>query len=166
MELLILWQLSEENKRLNMTKEELHYRKLERMYLKGASINSSFYETTTLEIEEEKATITLEISPKYFHALGAMHGSVYFKLLDDSAFFAVNSIVTDVFVLTTNYNINIVRPVNQGIIKAVGTLKFKSKNLWIAASTLYDEKGRTIAFGTGHFARSKVALTPEIGYEL
>ena len=149
-----------------MTKEELHYRKLERMYLKGAPINSSFYETTTLDIEAEKSTITLEISPKYFHALGAMHGSVYFKLLDDAAFFAVNSIVTDVFVLTTNYNINIVRPVSQGVIRAEGTLKFTSKNLWIAESTLYDEKGRTIAFGTGHFARSKIELTVEIGYEL
>ncbi|CAA6828501.1 MAG: Phenylacetic acid degradation protein paaI, partial [uncultured Aureispira sp.] len=108
----------------------------------------------------------LEVSPKYFHALGAMHGSVYFKLLDDAAFFSVNSIVPDVFVLTTNYNINIVRPVSQGVIRAVGTVKFISKNLWIAESTLYDEKGRTIAFGTGHFARSKVALTAEIGYEL
>lgn len=150
----------------NMTKEALHYRKLEHMYLKAAAINSSFYETTTLNIEPEKATITLEVSPKYFHALGAMHGSVYFKLLDDAAFFSVNSIVPDVFVLTTNYNINIVRPVSQGVIRAVGTVKFISKNLWIAESTLYDEKGRTIAFGTGHFARSKVALTAEIGYEL
>jgi len=149
-----------------MTNEILHYRKLERMYLNGSAINSSFYETTTLNIEDQKATITLEISPKYFHALGAMHGSVYFKLLDDAAFFAVNSIVTDVFVLTTNYNINIVRPISQGIIKAIGTVKFSSKNLWIAVSTLYDEKGRTIAFGTGHFARSKVALTTEIGYQL
>lgn len=147
-----------------MTDNELHYRKLERMYLEGASINSSFYETTTLHIEEEKATITLEISPKYYHALGAMHGSVYFKLLDDAAFFAVNSIVKDVFVLTTNYNINIIRPVSQGVLKAIGNVKFSSKNLWIAESTLYDEKGRPIAFGTGHFARSKVALTEKIGY--
>lgn len=149
-----------------MIEEVLHYRKLEQMYLKGATINSSFYETTTLEIEDQKAIITLEIAPKYFHALGAMHGSVYFKLLDDAAFFAVNSIVQDVFVLTTNYNINIVRPVSKGLIKAIGTVKFSSRNLWIAESTLYDEKGRTIAFGTGHFARSKVALTEEIGYQL
>ncbi len=136
------------------------------MYLQGAAINGHLYETTTAEIEERRATISLEISPKYFHALGAVHGSVYFKLLDDAAFFAVNSIVMDVFVLTTNYNINMVRPVSEGIITAVGKVKFASMNLWIAESSLLDEKGREIAFGTGHFARSRVELSPEIGYEL
>ena len=136
------------------------------MYLEGANVNKTFYETTTLAIEEAKATITLEVDPKYFHALGAMHGSVYFKKLDDAAFFAVNSIVTDVFVLTTNFNINITRPISNGLITAVGTVKFASKNLWIAEASMVDEKGREIAFGTGHFARSRVALSSEIGYEL
>ena len=149
-----------------MTDKELHYKKLQRMYLQSASINVSFFETTTLKIEESKATVSLQIDPKYFHALGAIHGSVYFKLLDDAAFFAVNSIVTDVFVLTTNFSVNIVRPVNKGIITAIGTVKFSSSNLWIAESSIVDYKGREIAFGTGHFARSKVLLSPEIGYVL
>lgn len=143
-----------------------HYRKLERMYLENANINARFYETTTLHIEDSMATITLEVSDKYYHALGAMHGSVYFKILDDSAFFAVSSIVTDVFVLTTNFNTHIVRPVTSGIIKAVAKVKFSSRNLWIAESSIVDEKGREIAFGTGHFARSKVALSADIGYRL
>ena len=96
--------------------------------------------------------------------MGAIHGSVYFKLLDDAAFFAVNSIVEDVFVLTTSFNTNIVRPVDSGKIKAVGEVRFASKNLFIAQSTLLDERGKEIAFGTGHFAKSKVSLTREIGY--
>lgn len=145
---------------------EEHYRKLEKMYLTGANINSQLYPSITLEIEARKATITLEVSSQYFHALGAMHGSVYFKLLDDAAFFAVNSVVLDVFVLTTNFNINLVRPVSEGLIKAVGKVKFESKNLWIAEANLYDSKGREIAFGTGHFAKSKIELNPKIGYEL
>jgi uncharacterized protein (TIGR00369 family) len=149
-----------------MTDKELHYKKLQRMYLQSAAINISFFETTTLKIEDAKATVSLKIAPKYFHALGAIHGSVYFKLLDDAAFFAVNSIVTDVFVLTTNFSINIVRPVSNGLITAIGKIKFSSSNLWIAESSLIDSNGREIAFGTGHFARSKVSLTPEIGYVL
>ena len=143
-----------------------HYKKLERMYLEGAAINAAFYESTKITIEQAKATVSLELNPKYFHALGALHGSVYFKLLDDAAFFAVNSIVPDVFVLTTNFNINIVRPVSKGLITAVGTVKFESSNLWIAESSVKDYKGREIGFGTGHFAKSKVALTPEIGYSI
>ncbi|NAS31756.1 hotdog fold thioesterase [Flavobacteriaceae bacterium R38] len=141
-----------------------HYKKLERMYL-NANFNKEIYESTQIEIGEETATIKLTIVPKYFHALGAIHGSVYFKLLDDAAFFAVNSVVKDVFVLTTNFNINLVRPANSGVITATGKVKFKSKNLFIAESTLLNEEGKEIAFGTGHFAKSKVALSEEIGYK-
>lgn len=141
-----------------------HYRKLERMYL-NANFNKEIYESTQIEIGDETATIKLTIISKYFHALGAIHGSVYFKLLDDAAFFAVNSIIKDVFVLTTSFNINLIRPVNSGVITAVGKVKFKSKNLFIAESTLINEDGKEIAFGTGHFAKSKVRLSEEIGYK-
>ena len=134
------------------------------MYL-NANFNKEIYQSTTIHIEEEQATIQLTIEPKYFHALGAIHGSVYFKLLDDAAFFAVNSVVKDVFVLTTNFNINLVRPANEGTITAIGRVKFKSKNLFIAESSLVNEDGKEIAFGTGHFAKSKVFLTEEIGYK-
>ena len=133
------------------------------MYL-AANMNTQLYETTEIKIDDEVAEIKLTIDSKYFHALGAIHGSVYFKLLDDAAFFAVSSIVKNVFVLTTSYNINITRPVNKGVITATGKLKFKSRNLFVAESSLVDEKGREIAFGTGNFAKSKIPLTEEIGY--
>lgn len=141
-----------------------HYRKLENMYL-NAPFNVQIYESTTCAIDFEKAEIGLTISSKYFHALGAIHGSVYFKLLDDAAFFAVNSIVKDAFVLTTSFNINLVRPANTGKIKAIGKVKFKSRNLFVAESVLYNEEGKEIGFGTGNFAKSKIPLSEEIGYK-
>lgn len=141
-----------------------HYSKLERMYLL-ANINTALYDTTKVKIDEGLAQIELEISEKYFHALGAIHGSVYFKLLDDAAFFAVNSIVKDVFVLTTSFNINLIRPVDKGIITAVGKIKFKSRSLFVAESTLYNQDGKEIAFGTGNFAKSKIELSEKIGYK-
>ncbi|WP_438426109.1 PaaI family thioesterase [Aquimarina macrocephali] len=141
-----------------------HYSKLERMYLQ-ANINTALYDTTKVKIDEGLAQIELEISEKYFHALGAIHGSVYFKLLDDAAFFAVNSIVKDVFVLTTSFNINLIRPVDKGIITAVGKIKFKSRSLFVAESTLYNQDGKEIAFGTGNFAKSKIELSEKIGYK-
>jgi uncharacterized protein (TIGR00369 family) len=140
-----------------------HYRKLEKMYLQ-ANINTMIFDSTTCKISQEKAEIGLSISEKYYHALGAIHGSVYFKLLDDAAFFAVSSIVEDVFVLTSSFNINLIRPVKDGFITALGKVKFRSKNLFVAESTLYNEAGKEIAFGTGNFARSNVSLSEEIGY--
>jgi uncharacterized protein (TIGR00369 family) len=140
-----------------------HFRKLERMYLQ-ANINTMIFDSTTCEISQERAEISLNIADKYYHALGAVHGAVYFKLLDDAAFFAVSSIVKDVFVLTSSFNINLIRPVKDGLIKSIGKVKFKSRNLYVAESTLFNEAGKEIAFGTGNFARSKIALSEKIGY--
>lgn len=141
-----------------------HFSKLERMYLQ-ANINTAIFDSTTVNISEGTAEIGLTISEKYFHALGAIHGSVYFKLLDDASFFAVNSIIEDTFVLTTSFNINIIRPVNSGKIKAVGKIRHQSKRLFVAESRLFDENGEEIAFGTGNFTKSKIELTEEIGYK-
>lgn len=142
---------------------EAHYRKLERMYLRS-NIQQEMYETTTIEISNKQAIVSLEIQEKYYHALRAIHGSVYFKLLDDAAFFAVNAVVTDRFVLTTNFNTNLVRPVSKGKLTATGKLQFQSRNLFIAHSSLVDEKGKEVAFGTGHFMKSQIALEEKIGY--
>ena len=140
-----------------------HYRKLERMYLQ-ANINTMLFDTTTCAISMEKAEIGLTLSEKYYHALGAIHGSVYFKLLDDAAFFAVSSIVEDVFVLTSTFNINLIRPVKNGEIMAIGKVKSRSSNLFVAESTLFNEAGKEIASGTGSFVKSKTSLAEEIGY--
>lgn len=142
---------------------DTHYRKLERMYL-HANINTKMFDTTTANIDHKTAEIGLTITDQYFHALGAIHGNVYFKLLDDAAFFAVNSIVTDVFVLTTSFNINIIRPADHGKILATGKVRYQSKNLYVAEASLVNDQGKEIAFGTGNFAKSKVALSEEIGY--
>jgi len=140
-----------------------HFKKLQTMY-KMAKVNTRLYQSTECKIELEKATISLTVSDKYFHGAGAIHGSVYFKLLDDSAYFAVNSIVTEVFVLTTSFNINLIRPVTEGKITAIGKIKYKSRNLFVAESTLYNEAGKEVAFGTGNFARSKIELNADVGY--
>ena len=81
-------------------------------------------------------------------------------------FFAVNAEIKDVFVLTTSFNINILRPVDKGIITAIGKVKFVSRNIFVGTTDLYNEEGKLIAFGTGNFSRSKIPLSPEIGYIL
>ena len=142
---------------------ERHFNKLRNMYLQ-ANINTMIFDTTTCEISLKKSEISLNITEKYFHALGAIHGSVYFKLLDDAAFFAASSVVEDVFVLTTSFAINITKPVSKGNIKAIGNIRFDSKNLIVAESTLYNDKGKEIAFGTGNFSKSKILLKNTEGY--
>lgn len=142
---------------------EAHYRKLERMYL-SANINTQIFDTTTCKISDGEAEIGLTVVPKYFHALNAMHGSIYFKLLDDAAFFAVNSAVEDVFVLTKSFDIHFKRPVTEGKVLAKGELLSTEGEVFIAKSELLNEEGKVVGYGQGEFVKSKVALSAEIGY--
>jgi|SRR6185312_3485026 len=143
---------------------EEHYRKLERMYL-SAPVNQQIYKGITIHISNSKVEISLPVNRSYFHAANAIHGSVYFKMLDDAAFFAVNSAFPDVFVYTVFFNVQLLRPVTKGVIHSIGELKFKSNNLFIADSVLFDENNKEVGRGSGNFMKSKIALTEEIGYK-
>jgi len=144
-----------------LTKED-HYRKLERMYL-SAPINE--YYSPTMHITEGRAEVTVAVSLKLFHSAGAVHGSVYFKMLDDAAFFAANSLVDDVFVLTVSFTVYLTRPISEGEMKATGRIVHQSRNLFVAESVLVDSQGQEIGRGSGTFMRSKIPLSPDIGYK-
>ncbi len=140
-----------------------HFRKLERMYL-SANVNKMIYDTTSIHLEEGKAEIGLTVSDKFHHSLGAMHGSVYFKLLDDACFFAVNSMVTDYFVLTKSFEIQLKRPFSIGKITAKGTATEPGDKVWHARAELYNEAGKELGRGNGTFVLSKEPLNEQIGY--
>ncbi len=133
------------------------------MYL-SANINAMIYDTTTIDIREGEADIGLTLSEKYHHALGGMHGSVYFKLLDDACFFAVNSLVEDVFVLTTSFEIQLKRPVSEGKIIARGIVTEPGEKIFHARAVLYNDAQKEIARGSGTFVKSNELLSPDIGY--
>ena len=141
---------------------EQHFRKLERMYL-SAPVNR-FY-APEIHISEGQAQVTIPVRTDFFHAANAVHGAVYFKLLDDSSFFAANSLVKDVFVLTVSFNVYFTRPISEGVMSATGKVVQASKRLIIAESVILDSKEREIARGSGTFLPSKNPLTEEIGYK-
>ncbi len=141
---------------------QTHYRSLENMYL-AAPVNKIFPPRIT--IGNGEAEIEIDLKPDYHHTAGAVHGSVYFKLLDDAAFFAANSLEEDVFVLTTSFTTYITKPVVDGIMRAVGKVVNANRSQWIAESIVYNSAGREIARGNGIFVRSKILLNkiPEYG---
>lgn len=139
-----------------------HYRQLEKLY-QSAGIQQ-FIDGSQLTVKHQSAEITLPVQPKYNHGANAMHGALYFKLLDDAAYFAVASVVQDVFIVTSSFQINLVRPVTGGTIRAVGRLRTLGKNLFVAESTLYNDKGKEVAFGTGQFMKTNQPLSSLDGY--
>lgn len=134
-----------------------HFERLLAIY--DAAPIHSFYEGLEMALSTKKCEISLPLKPSYFHAGMSAHGSVYFKLLDDAAYFACQTEIEDYFIVTTNFNLNLLRPLTKGIIKAVGEVDFMSLNLFTASARLYDEKGRLCATGQGSFMKSKLHLT-------
>ncbi|MGR5091939.1 PaaI family thioesterase [Vibrio maritimus] len=139
-----------------------HYQALENMYL-AAPINE-FY-LPKIRVQEGQADIEIELHKKYFHTGGAVHGSVYFKMLDDAAFFAAASQEKEYFVLTTSFTTYITRPVSKGRMKAVGKVVNINSSQFIVESVVYDGEGREIGRGNGLFVRSKMLLTDIPGYQ-
>jgi uncharacterized protein (TIGR00369 family) len=131
------------------------------MYL-GAPINRYF--TPRIAISRGQAVVTIPVREEFHHAAAAVHGAVYFKALDDAAFFAANSLVDDVFVLTVAFTVHFTRPVREGTITATGRVVHQSRRMLIADVEAVDSAGRIVARGTGTFMRSEIPLTPEIGY--
>jgi uncharacterized protein (TIGR00369 family) len=140
---------------------ESHYRKLERMYL-GAPVNEYF--RPAIHIAEGEAEVRIPVRKDFFHAAHAVHGSVYFKALDDATFFAANSLVTDVFVLTASFNLYLLRPISEGTLVARGRVVNRSKRVIIAEGVIVDDREREIARGSGSFLPSAIQLTGDIGF--
>jgi len=144
----------------NEQPESEHFRELERMYL-SAPLNDSYL--PTIQVEHGRAEITTPVKESLFHTAGALHGSVYFKMLDDAACFAVNSLVDDMFVLTTNFTVYPTAPLSSGTLRSVGGVVTVGRTLWIAEAIAFDDDDREIARGSGTLVRGRQALGPAVG---
>ena len=145
-----------------MAGAETHYRALERLY-RSAPINNTF--ASRLEVTGEgRARIVFDVRPDTFHAAGAAHGTLYFKMLDDAAFYAANTLVTDRFLLTTSFNLHFTAPVREGQVVAEGRWVSGRRRVFVAESRLLDEAGEEVGRGTGTFMKSRIPLSGLDGY--
>ncbi len=138
-----------------------HFRRLEKMY-HGHPLNEFF--EAELKISDKTAELKIPIKKSFHHAAHAVHGAVYFKALDDVAFFAANSVVFDVFVLTASFTTYFTRPVVSGVLKSIGKLVNATKSQFICEAILYDSNDQELGRGSGIYIRSKIKLNEGLGY--
>ena len=139
-----------------------HFRGLEALY-RSAPINGLF--RSEIEIAEPGlARIRFEIDPNTFHAARAAHGTLYFKMMDDAAFYACNSLVSDRFLLTTAFNLNFTRPLKEGSVIAEGRWISGRRRVFVGEARLIMADGEEAARGTGTFMRSHIPLSGLDGY--
>ena len=140
----------------------VHYRALEALYA-SAPVNALF--SSRLEIVGEgRSRIRFAVDERFHHAAAAAHGTIYFKMLDDAAFYAANSLVSDRFLLTTAFNLLFTKPIRTGEVTAEGRWVSGRRRVFIAEAHLVDADGDEIGRGTGTFMRSHIALSGLPGY--
>lgn len=143
-----------------MTDEE-HFRRLEQMY---APAPCNAYYASRLTVSRGRAEVTFPVREGFLHAARTVHGSVYFKALDDAAYFACSSLVKEVFLMTASFTIHMTRAVSEGELRAVGQAVHVGGSFLIGEAQLYDGRGREVARGSGTFVRTRLKLAAMPGY--
>ena len=125
------------------------------LYL-SAPINKLY--APMMVLNQGESEITQNFNSSLCHSKGFLHGSVLFKLLDDAAYFACQSLENRYFMVTSNFNIHFIRPVNSGTLISKGSILNSSTNQFVAESTIYNSEGVIIAKGSGTFVKSNILL--------
>ena len=131
-----------------------HYRRLAMMY-RLAPVNGAkpLFESR-VQCAHGKAVVKAPMQAEYNHAAHALHGCVYFKMLDDAAFFAAQSTNATNFVTTTSFTTYITKPVvpveGQFYISH-GKVTSASRSLIVAESVMSLPDGTEVARGSGTF---------------
>jgi uncharacterized protein (TIGR00369 family) len=144
------------------TGADAHLRALERLYA-AAPINRLFESRIALA-EAGRSEIRFTVGGDSFHAAGAAHGTLYFKMLDDAAFYAANGLISDRFMLTTAFNLHFTKPMKAGEAIAEGRWVSGKRRVLVAEARIVDASGEECARGTGTFLRSHIALAGLAGY--
>lgn len=139
-----------------------HCKALQGLY--GHLPNNEYYRPV-MQCSPGHAEVSIEVQKKMFHVANAVHGSVYFKLLDDAAFFSAATQDNQYFILTVSFLTNILRPISEGRMIARGKTVHVGKRLLLAQSEVVDEKGHVLALGQGSFMRSQILLSSLDNYK-
>ena len=85
-------------------------------------------------------------------------------MMDDAAFYACNSMVSDRFLLTTAFNLVFTRPLKAGPVIAEGRWVSGKRRVFVGEARLILPDGEEAARGTGTFMRSHIPLSSLDGY--
>jgi uncharacterized protein (TIGR00369 family) len=124
------------------------------------------YPSTRASFDAEGAWVSLKVDPTQFHAMGAAHGSVYFKLIDDAAYFAAQVHVEDCYLLTAGMHVNFTKAITSGSIECRGKVIHRGRQMLVAEAEIRDDQGHLLAAGRGTFMRSGKPLEADFGYRL
>lgn len=127
--------------------------------------NISQFLEREINIEEPgRARLSIPFNEQLTQNANFLHGAVLFEMADTAGFVAANSIERTHSVLTVDYHINFLRPVQREGIYAVGEVINVGKRLIVAQSRVYTESDKLVAVGQGTYAISNILLSEVEAY--
>ena len=114
-----------------------HFRALESLYRARADQRACSIRRSRSPSRASPGSASRSSEPAY-HAAGAAHGTLYFKMMDDAAFYACNSLVSDRFLLTTAFNLVFTRPLRAGPVIAEGRWVSGRRRVFVGEARLID----------------------------
>jgi len=134
---------------------DAHFRHLESLYHAAPSNQLTPAE---MVIGDGTAVVTMRVEPNYRQAVGGVHGMLIFKLLDETAFYAANSRVTDVFLTTASMNTHFTSPPHGDVVTATARVLQQGRSTVLVEASVYDADETLVAHATGTFVRTRIAL--------
>jgi len=142
---------------------EEHFEKLRRSCL-GAKI--SRYMKSGIEIERAGvAKVSFPFHGELTQNAGFLHGAILFEAADTAAFVAANSVEETHSVLTADFFIRLLRPVQYEGIYAIAEVVHQGRTLITVRADVYSDSGKLVATGQGTYIVSEIPLKDVLGYE-
>lgn len=93
-----------------------------------------------------------------------LHGAILFEVADTAGFVASNSLEETYSVLTVDYHVNFMRPVQREGVYAVAEVTHHGKTLMVTRSQVFAESGKLVAAGQGTYLVTTIPLVSLEGY--
>ena len=145
-----------------MNQSSTHFEKLTRCCMK-ANISRFLRKEITIE-KAGVARVAIPFNGDLTQNSNFLHAAIMFEVGDTAGFVAVNSMQETYSTLTVDYHINIMRPVQNEGIYAIGEVINAGKTLYVARSNIYTEGGKLVAAGQGTYVITSIRLTNLDGY--
>tara|TARA_B100001989_G_C24383647_1_gene385598 strand:+ start:309 stop:758 length:450 start_codon:yes stop_codon:yes gene_type:complete len=120
-------------------------------------LNHPMHTGLNLSVQQDNGTarVSMVVNPNICNLVGTLHGSFYFKLMDDACFFAAISLNHHHFVATANFNIHYFLPVSKGKLSAIAKVINHDKNKYVCDCDIVDEDKHFCGHGSGLFVAPK-----------
>ncbi|RNB87399.1 PaaI family thioesterase [Brevibacillus fluminis] len=103
-------------------------------------------------IDEKTYQFIVPITPFMYNSLGIVHGGMTATILDSVMGSMVNrSLPQGQYAVTTDLKTNYIRGAKTGNLRAEATILHRGRTLAVVTGSIYDDRDRLIAHGTGTF---------------